>query len=92
MTPPRWYSPTTLARASGLPERHIRYLLDRRRLTFVQYAPNEKRLLNDATVADLEALGVPVDRAVLHECGESGDVGEDGEDGEIRAQHARNGQ
>ena len=76
MTPPRWYSPGTLARATGLAERHIRYLLDRGRVSFVQYAPNEKRLLNDATVADLEALGIPVDR---------GELGKDGEDGEIRA-------
>lgn len=82
-TPPRWYSQADLARATGLPERSIRDLLDRGRIYYWQDQPNEKRLLNDRTISSLEALGIPVRRDLL---------GEPGKPGEIRAQHDETGQ
>lgn len=66
MTPPRWYSHGAIARASGITRRYLRTLLDAGRIPFVQPANNAKRLLNDATVRGLEAIGIPVDRALLN--------------------------
>lgn len=65
MTPPRWYSPAAVARATGLSPRYMRTLLDAERIPYVQPEPNAKRLLHDGTLAALEALGIPVDRAML---------------------------
>lgn len=82
-TAPRWYSQADLARATGLPERTIRDLLDRGRIYFWQGQPNEKRLLNDRTISSLEALGIPVRRDLL---------GNPGRPGEIRAQDDETGE
>lgn len=71
MTPPRWYSPAAVARATGLPARYMRTLLDAERIPYVQPEPNAKRLLHDGTLAALEALGIPVDRAMLDAPAES---------------------
>lgn len=65
MTTPRWYSLQDLARATGLPHRYLRNLLDNGLIWYWQPAPNAKRLLNDQTVTSLEQLGVPVNRAAL---------------------------
>lgn len=74
MSTPRWYSLDDLARATGLEHRYLRSLLDRDLIRYVQPEPNAKRLLNDQTVASLEALGVPVNRAAL-----TGNPGKPGE-------------
>lgn len=76
MSTPRWYSLDDLARATGLTHRYIRNLLDENLIWYWQPAPNAKRLLNDQTVASLEALGVPVNRAAL-----TGNPGKPGENG-----------
>lgn len=60
-----YYSIREVAKATGLPERTIRDLLDKDRISYVQWQHNAMRRLNDDTLRSLEALGIPVDKAAL---------------------------
>jgi len=75
MTGPRWYTFAELARATGLTERQIRHLADSGQITYQQNQWNSPRRLNNQTVADLEALGIPVH---LGNTGKDGNTGKSG--------------
>lgn len=74
MNPPTWYSIDDLAAATGLTRRQLRRLLDTGRVHYVQWERGTKRLLNAATIRDLEGLGIPVATDLL--------TGQDGQDGQ----------
>lgn len=69
--PPTWYSHDAVCRATGLPRRTLRTLLDDGRISYVQWQARGTRHLTDATLTDLEALGVIVDREALRQSRQS---------------------
>jgi len=73
----RWYTLEEVAAATGLPARTLRDLLDKDRISYVQWEHNGLRRLTDDTLKDLERLGIPVNRALL-ERGKNGRNGKNG--------------